>query len=132
MRELKDCSQEEIAVKLGMSTNGYSKIERGETKANIPKLEQIAEALEVDLMELLTFGEKHVACLIGDNNPNSNNISQVLGSPTEIAFELQKMQLRVEHLQTLLLQKDKDIARLEEMVGLLKQTLKNADTEYQK
>ena len=120
MRELKNLSQEEVAAKLGMSTYGYSKIERGETKANFPKLEEIAEVLEIDLMELLTFGEKNVACLIGDNNPNSNNISQIVGSESEVRFEVQKLQLVVEHLQSTLIQKDKDIARLEEIVVLLK------------
>jgi len=66
MRESKNWSQEEMAAKLNMSVNGYSKIERGETKAYIPKLEQISEVLEMDLMELMSLGEKHVAFLIGD------------------------------------------------------------------
>ena len=120
MRELKNWSQEDLAAKLGMSTNGYSKIERGETKANIPKLEQIAEVLEIDLMELLTFGEKNVACLIGDNNPNSNNISQIVGSAPEAAFEVQKLQLMVEYQQSMLTQKDKEIGHLEKILELLK------------
>ncbi|MCX7086558.1 MAG: helix-turn-helix transcriptional regulator [Methylococcales bacterium] len=120
MRELKNWSQEDLAAKLGMSTNGYSKIERGETKANIPKLEQIADALDIDLMELLMFGEKAIACLIGDNNQNGNNISQVMGSTTEAAFEVQKLQLVVEHQQAMLIQKDKSIVHLEEMLALLK------------
>jgi transcriptional regulator with XRE-family HTH domain len=38
LREAKNWSQEEMAAKLNMSVNGYSKIERGETKAYIPKL----------------------------------------------------------------------------------------------
>ena len=32
MREVRNWTQEEMAEKLGMSHNGYAKIERGETK----------------------------------------------------------------------------------------------------
>lgn len=118
LRELKNWSQEDLASKLDMSTNGYSKIERGETKANIPKLEQIAEILEIDLMELLAFGEKSVAFLFGDNN--NQNSTQIVSSSTELALEIQKLKLIVEHQQAILNQKDREIVHLEEMLGLLK------------
>ncbi|WP_031429982.1 helix-turn-helix domain-containing protein [Methylomicrobium agile] len=120
MRELKNCSQEELAEKLGMSTYGYAKIERGETKATIPKLEQIAEALEIDMMELLTFGEKNVACLIGDNNQNHQDSTHIIKSETETSFELQKQQLIIEHLQTLLAQKEKENEYLQELLAMQK------------
>jgi transcriptional regulator with XRE-family HTH domain len=60
MRESKAWSQEDMAEKLAMSVSGYSKIERGETKGYIPKLEQIAEVFDMELMELLSFGERHI------------------------------------------------------------------------
>jgi transcriptional regulator with XRE-family HTH domain len=40
MRESKNWSKEEMATKLNMSVNGYSKIERGETNLHLSKLEQ--------------------------------------------------------------------------------------------
>jgi transcriptional regulator with XRE-family HTH domain len=43
LREAKNWSQEEMAKKLNLSVNGYSKIERGETKTYNPKLEDIAK-----------------------------------------------------------------------------------------
>lgn len=118
IRESKKMSQEEVANKLNMSTYGYAKIERGETKANIPKLEKIAEVLGVDLMELMAFGEKNVACLIGDNNQNSNNISQI--DSTELKFEIQTLQLTVKHQQEILLVREKEIAQLEGIIELMK------------
>ncbi len=120
IRQSKNWSQEKMAEKLNMSTNGYAKIERGETKAHIPKLEQIAEILELDLMELLASGEKNVFCLVADNSPNSSNISQFTGTSSEIAHEMQKLHLILKHKNVLLEQKDKDIARLEEIIQLLK------------
>ena len=40
--ETRNWSQEDMAQKMNMSKNGYAKIERGETKLNLHKLEQIA------------------------------------------------------------------------------------------
>jgi transcriptional regulator with XRE-family HTH domain len=115
MRESRHWSQEEMADKLGMSTNGYAKIERGETRAFIPKLEQIAEIFDVDLMELMSFGERQVV-VMGDGN----NALNVIGS-TELAFEIQKLQLVVSHKDELLAQQKQEIVQLREMVALLKE-----------
>ena len=117
MRQSKNWSQEDMADKLGMSVAGYAKIEQGRTDANFSKLEQIASVFELDVVELLSFGEKNVICLIGDN---SVNISQIIGSSKELIFEMQKLQLGLEHKEAMLAQKDKEIQRLEELIALLK------------
>lgn len=39
LREIRQWSQEDMAEKLNMSVNGYAKIERGETKLTLNKLE---------------------------------------------------------------------------------------------
>jgi len=60
MRQSKNWSQEDMANKLGMSVAGYAKIEQGRTDTNFSKLEQIASVFELDVVELLSFGEKNV------------------------------------------------------------------------
>lgn len=117
MRQSKNWSQEDMADKLGMSVAGYAKIEQGRTDTNFSKLEQIASVFDMDIVELLSFGEKNVICLIGDN---SVNISQIIGSSKDLAYELQKLQLMVEHKDEMMTQKDKEIAGLKEVVALLK------------
>lgn len=113
LRREKNLTQEEMAEKLGMSPVSYGKIERGETDY-LSKLEKIAETLGIDLMELLMLGEKNVVCFNMDNN-----ILQVSGS-TELAFEIEKLQLIIQHDKEMLAQKDKDIERLETIIELLK------------
>ena len=49
----KHWSQEEMAERMSMSLNGYAKIERGETKLHLDKLEQIAQILDIDIVELI-------------------------------------------------------------------------------
>lgn len=121
MREARNWSQEEMASKLNMSTNGYAKIERGETKASIPKLEQIAELFDMDLMELMSFGEKHVVFLIGD----SNNGCNIIGSSKELAFEIQKLQLVVTHKDEIIEHQKRELAYLQEMLELIKKQTHN-------
>lgn len=58
LREAQGWSQEEMAEKVGLSVHGYAKIERGETQLNIPRLRQICDVLNYDLLELMTLGEK--------------------------------------------------------------------------
>jgi transcriptional regulator with XRE-family HTH domain len=118
MREAKDWSQEEMAIKLNMSVSGYSKIERGESRAYIPKLEQIAEVLEVDLTELIAFGERHI--LINENT--NNHIGNVIGSPPELVFENQKLHLMLAHKDETIEHLRQDIARLTDMLELYKKS----------
>ena len=62
-REHRNYTQEYLAAKLDISQNAYSKIELGYTKITIERLFQIADALEYDVVELLTIkpGMVHIA-----------------------------------------------------------------------
>jgi transcriptional regulator with XRE-family HTH domain len=111
MRESKNWSQEEMATKLNMSVNGYSKIERGETNPHISKLKRIAQELDVDILELMSEGRN--VYLISDN---SNHGCNVIGSTTEIAFEIQKLQMQLSH-------KDETIEQLRNEINLLKEVI---------
>ncbi|MEI6747471.1 MAG: helix-turn-helix transcriptional regulator [Methylococcaceae bacterium] len=115
MRESKNLSQEEMAEKLNMSVNGYSKIERGETNSHIPKLEQIAKVFDIHLFELMA-NDRNVY-LISDNG---NNWCNVIGSSAEIGFEIQKLQMTVGHKDEIIDFQKREIGRLEEIIELMK------------
>lgn len=115
MRESGNLTQEEMATKLNMSVNGYSKIERGETKAHIAKLEQIASVLELDLLELIS-DEKNVYLI----NDNSNNACNVIGSSAEIASEIQRLQMTISHKDEIINHQKRQIMQLEEIITLIK------------
>jgi len=76
------------------------------------RLEQIAGTFGMDLVEFFTFGEKTVACLIGNNNQFSN-FGQNITDSKETQFELQKAQLLIE-------QQFKEIAYLKEIIELMR------------
>ena len=49
----KGWTQENMADELGLSFNGYAKIERGESDVSLMKIEKIAKVLEIQPIKLL-------------------------------------------------------------------------------
>jgi len=116
MRTEKSISREEMAEKLGLSVNGYANIERGETDVQMSRIQQIADVLDVDLMELLSFGERNVVCFTGNENhflTNFNNISHDSTESIDLKNDLEKAHLIIEA-------KNAEVAYLKEIIELMK------------
>ncbi|WP_251371110.1 helix-turn-helix domain-containing protein [Neisseria gonorrhoeae] len=88
LREVNQWTQEEMAEKLEMSVNGYSKIERGKSGINLDKLRQIAQIFNIDVVELLAEQNRSFFFSIGDNTNNHHNI---IGSDEMLVFENEKL-----------------------------------------
>lgn len=118
MRQSKNWSQEEMAEKLGMSTNGYANIERGETEVPFSRLEQIAKTLDVELLELLSFGERNIFYLVtGDNSQFNNHIKMQQSGHLDESIELQH---ELEKMYLILKQRENEIEYLKEIINLMK------------
>ncbi|AGQ39402.1 TPA: helix-turn-helix transcriptional regulator [Mannheimia haemolytica] len=124
LRENNHWTQDEMAQKLSMTTKGYAKIERGETISNLPKIEQIAEIFNMDICELLSYGEEGKIYINNtDNNLTNSFIS--LGNGVE---EIQRLQLIISHKDELLAHKEEIIENQKRELALLRdlvETLKN-------
>lgn len=118
LRKSKHWSQDDMAEKLAMSVSGYAKIEQGKSEASWAKLEQIAEVFEIDVLELLTLGEKSVVVSVGDNN--SGSWLQVVGASKELTAEIEKLQLIIEL-------KDKELAMQQREITYLKKMLEMSE-----
>jgi transcriptional regulator with XRE-family HTH domain len=124
LRNQKGWSQEKMAEKLSMTTQGYAKVERGETdyQSNaenyLAKLAKIANILGVNLEELIMNGDKAIYLVGGNDNNSGNNV--VIGSPAELAFENQKQQLIIEL-------KDKELALQQREIAYLKKMLEMSE-----
>ena len=117
IRETRNWSQEDMAEKMNMSKNGYAKIERGETKLNLHKLEQIANIFNIDVLELIKNDDKNVLFFMNDHNTN------YYGSNENLTSEIDRLKLTISHKDELLKQrdlvieqKDSEISALKEMV----------------
>ncbi|ABQ06123.1 helix-turn-helix transcriptional regulator [Flavobacterium johnsoniae] len=55
IRELKNYTQEYMALRLGITQAGYSKIEKGSSTVSFEKLEEIAQVFEMDVRNIIKF-----------------------------------------------------------------------------
>ncbi len=99
LRESKSLTQDEMAERLGMSTNGYAKIERGETRLTIPKLEQIVEVFDTDILELISLGENKVVYIQDSDNHSINIINPI---SQDLAAEIIQLKQTISHQQEML------------------------------
>jgi transcriptional regulator with XRE-family HTH domain len=67
-RELKNITREQLASDLELSASGYSKIERGEIELTLSRLFQIAEALDVDIAQILNFDVQNIFHITGNKS----------------------------------------------------------------
>ncbi|WP_032803556.1 helix-turn-helix domain-containing protein [Haemophilus sp. oral taxon 851] len=119
VRESKTWSQEQMAEKLNMSLNGYAKIERGETKLYLDKLEQIAQVFDIDVVELMQSDGKNICFQI--ESP-LGSVYQGCGE-TQMLIEIERLKLELSHarekeglLNKLLEQKDNEINGLKQLL----------------
>ena len=117
IREQNAWSQEEMATKMNMSVNGYAKIERGETKLRLDKLEQIAQIFNLDIVELLSSDQQNVFLISEHSNLSSNYYSKSSGND----FVIEKLNLIIMHKDELLQKQSDEIASLKKIIALLEQ-----------
>jgi transcriptional regulator with XRE-family HTH domain len=124
LREDHQWTQEEMAQKLSMTTKGYAKIERGETISNLPRFEQVAEVFNMDICELLSYGEEGKIYINNTDNNLSNSFIS-LGNGNE---DTDKLKLIISHKDELLAHKIEIIENQKRELELLREmlnTLKN-------
>ncbi len=121
IRVSKNLTQLELAEKLGMSQNGYSKIERGYTLLTLPRIKEIAKVLDVNYAELLSqvegFEEEKEEF---ETVKINEEIRQVKLKYLKRIKEISRQHAREEQLlRQNLKEKDKVIQLLEDKIKLL-------------
>lgn len=119
LRMRKGYSQENLAEMLEMTTNGYAKIEQDKTpNLSVKRLEQIAEALDSNVQELYSLGDKNTH-YIGTQNNNDSSISHYVINQN-VPQEYQRLQLENEHFKEKIASLEQRIKDLEEIINLMK------------
>lgn len=121
LREQKQLTQEDVAERLFMSVSGYSKIERGETRLNMERLEQIANVLDVDILELLANKPENAIYNLRENFGIIANIHNQYNQQSEI----ERLNLIIAHKDELLAQKEQENQRLQTLLDKLTQSFMN-------
>lgn len=120
LRESRQWTQEDMANKLSMSTQGYAKIERGDTRSNLDRLEQISEVFGIDVVELLAYGED--AQINFNNSANNSTFTNSCFSfaSGDLELEIQRLQFMLSHKDELIENLKRENKLLSEMNELLK------------
>ena len=125
LRETNNWSQEEMAERMNMSPSGYAKIERGETKLNIEKLQAIAQIFNIDIIDLMTNDGKNIIVNINESGENTNtnysNNNEVLAKEIEhLKNTIAQKDLLLTEKDQRLTEKDRQIDTLNQLVNALK------------
>ena len=104
---------------MNMSLNGYAKIERGESKIYLDKLEQIAQVFDIDVVELMQSDGKNICFQI--ESPLGSVYQG--GGETQMLIEIERLKLELSHarekeslLTKMLDQKDSEIQALKDLL----------------
>ena len=117
LRQAQGWSQEEMAMKLDMSPNGYGHLERGKTNIDLLRLEQIANVFNIAVTELVNSNEKNSFYLACTSNDQSYwQVGSFESENIQLKSELEKQQLIVEL-------KDKELAMQQREIEYLKEIL---------
>ncbi len=117
MRKMKGWSQEDMAERLGMSVNGYAKIERGETDVQFSRLQKISELMEISLLELLNVNSNINITSCWSYHEQFNQIQGHNEHP-----DIRLLKQEIDHLKQLLEQKDREIGCLRELVEMYRKS----------
>jgi transcriptional regulator with XRE-family HTH domain len=77
-------TQEYIAEKLGMSPHGYGALERGDSKIDTERLEEIAQLFELPTSELYDADTQNIFNSTGTNKNNTNTHNLIGNTPFQI------------------------------------------------
>lgn len=119
LREERNWTQEQMAEKLGLTRNGYAKIERGESMPNLQRLDGIADMLGVKVTQLLKLDKSVIVQTQNyeanyyQNYQNSEQLKTEIG---QLSNNIEKLQLIIRHKDELLAQKDKEIELLRRLL----------------
>lgn len=111
VREIKKLSQEDMAHKLGLTVSTYARLERGESRMYLQVLEEIAQILEMNVVDLLSVGEKNFVLIVGENGTATENCHTINNG------------IDAETMTALLKAKDEVIEQQKEHIASLKETI---------
>lgn len=117
VRSTKGIAQAELARRLELDPSSYHRLENRGNKLSIEQAESIAEALEITLLELLTWGEQAV------NDPKSADDEQLQKRVEELEDRLKDKQFIIEKLT-------KDARDISKLFNVYMDNLKFSVSEY--
>lgn len=129
LRTLKGYSQESMADTLGISVTAYGNIERGGSDISYTRLEQIAKSFGMDVVSLLSHGDKfeHIFNCSNNNIISTNTLgnNSFIASEKELLLQIERLNSQAEKLQLQLEKANLEKEKAELEVRYLKEKVQN-------
>ena len=130
IRTQQKISQEQMAERLDLTPQAYSKVESGKTKLSLDRIQQIAQILNIDVTELIHNNDNGVFLLINENCTNENlNNGAIIYHGNQQSINEQELKHDNEKMQLIITHKDEIIEQLKQENALLKQMLNLLNTQ---
>ncbi|OBX51729.1 helix-turn-helix domain-containing protein [Moraxella nonliquefaciens] len=130
IRTQQKISQEQMAERLDLTPQAYSKMESGKTKLSLDRIQQIAQILNIDVTELIHNNDNGVFLLINENCTNENlNNGAIIYHGNQQSINEQELKHDNEKMQLIITHKDEIIEQLKQENALLKQMLNLLNTQ---
>jgi transcriptional regulator with XRE-family HTH domain len=123
-RELKNYSQENMAEMLQISVKAYARIERNQTDVSISRLNQIANVLGANPLEIMMLGEKTFYYV-----HTSKNEGVVINNGSYQTTELKDLKSELEKCQIVIEKQNEEIEHLKKIVDLMSQNTSRLNTK---
>ncbi|PKP47463.1 MAG: XRE family transcriptional regulator [Bacteroidetes bacterium HGW-Bacteroidetes-11] len=95
VRELRNFTQDFMAKGLGITQEAYSRLESGQTRIDVNRMEKIANILDIDPISLMNFDVSFFF-----NNRNQNQAGKIVNNHHSLANEERKIYLdRIANLE---------------------------------
>ena len=123
LRHQQNLTQEQVAEKLDITPQAYSRIEQGKTKINIDRLQQLANIFDIDITDLMTNENTLVNLLInGDFTESDENYSTAIiyNSETALAHENDKLRIEMDFKDKIIQKLETEVANLQTIIDVLK------------
>jgi transcriptional regulator with XRE-family HTH domain len=105
---MRNYTQEYMAEVLSISQRAYSSLENGQTQLTVDRLVDVAEALQVNIGEIIGYDNQYVY-----NNNFKNNATQNKGN---LVFNQDNFEEQRQLYERLLAQKDEEITFLKRLI----------------
>ena|SRR5690554_1363582 len=115
IRELKNYTQGYMAEELGITQAAYSKIESGQTKLTMNKINDIAQIFEIPVEDLVAYDSQRY--FNSFNNVKGSNNGSVINGDAELIAKLYEDKINL--LERLLHATENELLRYKEKYGEL-------------
>ncbi len=118
IREIKGLKQEAVAKEIGLTLNAYGKLERGETRLSVERLQQISNVFEVPVTSILEMDEG-VSFNFSQNTFHNSNGGVLHQHASESNNEVSLLHGQIEVLQGVIAKMEIIIATQEKIIQRL-------------